>query len=136
MPKKKKPYSRIAITLPPEVLVSADHLARDMDRSRSWVVAEAIRRFAGGQAKTPGGATGSVVREPADRAYAAPAVAQARIHHLHAALALTPAERLKRAEELLRLARLVHPRPPRTQVIAFDTLEDFVTWKAARRVAP
>ena len=40
------PYARISITLPAEDLAAADRLAAQQDRSRSWIVAEAIRRYA------------------------------------------------------------------------------------------
>jgi hypothetical protein len=41
----KRPYARIAITLPPGDLRDADKLAKRLDRSRSWVIAEALRRY-------------------------------------------------------------------------------------------
>ena len=44
---KKPAFARISITLPARVLATADKLAKRLDRSRSWVVAEAIRRFGG-----------------------------------------------------------------------------------------
>lgn len=43
MPRQPGRYARIAITLPRELLVAADRRARELDRSRSWVIAEAIR---------------------------------------------------------------------------------------------
>ncbi len=43
---KNSPYARIAITLPHNDLAAADRLAAQHDRSRSWIVAEAIRRYA------------------------------------------------------------------------------------------
>jgi predicted transcriptional regulator len=46
----RKSYARIAITLPPEDLVAADRLAEELDRSRSWVIAEAVRQFVAAQA--------------------------------------------------------------------------------------
>src|SRR5436305_7584607 len=45
MPRKTR-YARIAITLPKEDLAAADRLARQQDRPRSWVIAEAVRRYA------------------------------------------------------------------------------------------
>jgi len=54
--------------------------------------------------------------------------------HLAADLKRSPAERLRRAEELVRVARQVRPRRRRhQQVIGFDTYEDFYEWKRARR---
>ncbi len=38
-------YARIAITLPPDDLAAADRLAALQDRSRSWIVAEALRQY-------------------------------------------------------------------------------------------
>lgn len=131
MSKRRPPFARIAITLPQETLKLADRLARDHDRSRSWVISEAVRQYAAG-AVHPAGR----VREPSPQLYTAAAeVADARLRHLQADLKLAPAERLRRAQELIRLARMVHPRPCRVQVIGFDSLEDFAEWKKARRAA-
>jgi hypothetical protein len=47
--KSEHPYARIAITLPPEDLAAADRLAAALDRSRSWVIAEALRQFVAAQ---------------------------------------------------------------------------------------
>ena len=121
---------RISITLPQEVLAAADREAKRLDRSRSWVVAEAVRRYV----KEHGAGSSEQVREVAEPAYAAAEVAEARRRHLLADLKLSPAERLRRAEELVRLARLVHPRRRRQQVIGFDSYEDFYEWKKARLV--
>jgi predicted transcriptional regulator len=115
--------ARISITVARDVLAAADGRARELDRSRSWVVAEALRRF---------------VREPQIE-YEAPVdaareVAEARRRHLLADLKLPPAERLRRAEELGRLARAAQRRARRHQVIGFDTYEDFYEWKKARLV--
>ena len=120
MPRRKKPrpYARIAITLPPDVLEAADRLAARLDRSRSWVVAEAVRRYE---------------TAPVDQAEV---IAAGRRELLRAALGLSPEERLLRAEELVELARLVHPRPPRAQIIGFDSEDDFAAWKASSRLRP
>jgi predicted transcriptional regulator len=115
--------ARVTITLPAELLAAADARARQLDRSRSWVVAEAVRRHLA----TP------VVREPGV-AYAAREVADARRLHLASDLRLSPSERLRRAEELGRLARTAQRRGRRQQVIAFDTYEDYCEWNKARRV--
>ena len=42
----REPYARIAITLPQADLATADRLAAVQDRSRSWIIAEALRRYA------------------------------------------------------------------------------------------
>ncbi len=126
--------ARISVTLPRDVLAAADRRARELDRSRSWLVADALRRYlAGGQNAAPRG--GRVVGEPA-AAHAAVAyeLVDARRRHLAAELALPAAERLRRAEELGRLARQAQRRPRRQQVIGFDSYEDFYQWKKARLV--
>ncbi len=38
-------YARAAITIPPDDLAAADRLAAAQDRSRSWIVAEAVRQY-------------------------------------------------------------------------------------------
>jgi hypothetical protein len=124
MTTKRKPFARISITLPPDVLAEADALAAELDRSRSWVFAEAVRRFA----RLP-----ALVRELAPVDYAGGEVAAARTAHLRRDAERSPAERLRLAEELVELARLVHPRPRRAQILGFESVEDFAEWKKARR---
>lgn len=109
---RKRPYARISITLPREVLAAADSHARTLDRPRSWVVAEAIRSYL-----PPGAAE----------------VMAARRRHLLTDLRLTPEERLRRAVALLRLAP-GGGRGRRAQIIGFDSPEDFIAWKKARRL--
>jgi hypothetical protein len=118
---RESPYARISITLPRDVLAAADRRARQLDRSRSWVIAEAIRSYRG-EPPSP-----TVTPPEAEE------VAAARRRHLLADLQRTPEERLRRAAELLHLA----PRSgsqPRAQVIGFDSYGDFDAWKKARRV--
>jgi hypothetical protein len=118
---------RISITLPKDVLEAADKRARALDRSRSWLVVEAVRAYLAAPAN-------SRVREPDAPAYGVQEVADARRQHLLADLKRSPAERLRRAEELSRLARQVRPRRGRReQVIGFDSYEDFYEWKKAHR---
>ena len=120
------------MTIPPDVLRTADQLARKWDRSRSWVIAEAVRRM--GTAADPAVGLPALVAEPAAEPYLAAAAEAARTRHLRHALALSPSERLHQAEGLTDLARKARPpRPPRRQIIGFDTLEDFGKWKKARR---
>jgi predicted transcriptional regulator len=109
---------RVTVTLPRDLLARADARARQLDRSRSWVVAEALRAYL----------ASPVVREPAV-AYAAREVAEAKRLHLAADLRLSPEERLRRAEELGRLARTAQRRRPRQQIIGFDSYEDYYEWQ-------
>ena len=118
-------FTRVSITLPRDVLAAADRRARTLDRSRSWLIVEALRAYLA----TPAGSPSARVRE----SDAVQEVADARRQHLAADLKRSPAERLQRAEQLARLARQVRPRGGRRQqVIGFDSYEDFYEWKKAR----
>jgi len=114
--------ARVSITLPEEVLKAADRRAEELDRPRSWVVAQALRSFV------------SAVREPASPAYATDDVADARRRHITADLRLSAEERLRRAEELAHLGKLAGQRRAggRRQIIGFDTYEDYYRWKQTR----
>ena len=116
--------TRISITLPPELAKAIDAKARELDRSRSWVIAEAARRFVEAPA--------AAVHENSP-AIATSEVAAARRRHLYTEAKLTPEERVRRAEDLVRIARQVRQRKPRRQVIGFDSYEDFYEWKRADR---
>lgn len=124
MPRKPKPFARIAVTLPPDILALANQLARRLDRSRSWVVAEGVRRFAaesGSQPVPPG------VREQRIVPYAA-GLGALRQHQLEVDLTLTPAERVRAAEESLRITRILYPRVGQ-QLLMFSSPEDYLRWK-------
>jgi len=120
-------YARIAITLPQDVLVELDRRAKQLDRSRSRVIVDAVRAYLGAPA---------AVREPVPT-YGTDAVGSARRAQLERDLARTPAERLAAAEQLARLARTAQPRTragkPRQQIIGFDSYEDFYEWKKHNR---
>ncbi len=118
---RKRPYARISISLPWEVLAAADSRAKELDRPRSWVIAEAIRSYR------------SAPPSPAAAPAGAAEVGAARRQHLLADLRLAPEERLRRAAALLRLAPGSGTRR-RAQIIGFDSYEDFAAWKKARRL--
>jgi hypothetical protein len=118
-------FARIAITLPKEVLAATDRRAKELDRSRSRVVVDALRAYL---------ATPAVVREPAQPAYGSDAYGVARLEQLERDLAKSPAERLHAAEQAARLAASVRRGPSpgrRHQIIGFDSYEDFYEWKKA-----
>lgn len=118
--------SRISITIPRDVLAHADARARAIDRSRSRVVVEALRAYLARPV--------SAEREHETPVYGAAEVAEARSRHLATDLERSPAERLRRAEELARLATSRRPRRARRQqVIGFDSYEEFYEWKKASR---
>src|ERR1044071_1211387 len=84
-------FARISITLPRELLVAADRRARELDRPRSWIVAEALRGYLSGAPAQP-----PAVREPASvPSGAAPGLGPSRLAQLEAALALTPEQRVR-----------------------------------------
>ncbi|MDP3773654.1 MAG: hypothetical protein Q8Q85_05240 [Gemmatimonadales bacterium] len=131
--------ARVTVTVPARLLKEADRRASALQRSRSWVVAEALRGFLAGAVRDDAGRGArapALVREDAPAPYAAPAadVERARLRHLEAELALTPAARLERAEELGRLARSRQRRGRRHQVIGFESWDDYDLWKTAQRI--
>lgn len=128
--------ARISITIPDDLVAAADQRAAELERSRSWLLVEALRsylRTTGARAvhestRSPYGSTSVEATE------LAPQIAAAWRRRLQAELQLSPAARLERAEELFRLAEEVHPRRPRTQIIGFDSYEDFYAWKTSRLI--
>src|SRR5258705_13021093 len=116
---------RISITLPKDVLDAAEKRAGALDRSRSWLIVEAVGAYLAAQSR---------VRETEAPAYAVQEVADARRRHLLTDLKRSPAERLRRAEELAPLARQARPqRGRRKQGLGVDSSEDFCEWKKADR---
>jgi hypothetical protein len=141
-------YRRVTVTIPTDVLRAADGLARRLDRSRSWVVADALRRYAGSQPPATAASSSGAVRErgvpygagvgfrgvidpPA--AYGADTrgagLGEQRLAQLEADLQLTPEQRVHEAEESVELAFRLHPRPRAGQVLAFERYEDFLEWR-------
>ena len=104
------PHARISITVPPELVEAADRLAGELDRSRSWVVAEAIRRYLERADPVDEGPTRlGVFGEAASIPYAAAGLGEQRLAQLHADLALTPEQRVREAEATTRLSELREP---------------------------
>jgi predicted transcriptional regulator len=124
---KKPPIARISITIPADALELADQLADKLDRSRSWVMSEAVRQMA----RT---SPHSTVREPVVNPYAGheAEMETARLRRLKADLTTTPEQRLRDAEELVRLGRMVRPSRSRSQIIGFDSYEDYDRWKTTQ----
>jgi hypothetical protein len=110
---KRSSYARIAITLPHNDLAAADRLASQQDRSRSWIVAEAIRRYA---AEMDAGAVASQL-------------GQSRTMQLRADAGLTPEQRLLEADELTTAG------PPPGAIVAprmFTSFDAFLAWQRER----
>lgn len=124
---KKKPYARIAITLPQDVLAAADRLAKELDRSRSWVIAEAVRRYA---ARSGAVSAPDRVREAQSAPYGpVSGLGESRLAQLRADLELTPEERVKAAEDTARTTDRPLRGGPAGRLILFDRYEDYLEWK-------
>lgn len=118
---RKLPFARIAVTLPPETLRAADELAAQLDRSRSWIVAEAIRQFAAAQQRAVAPATDAARR-----------VGPLRMEQLRRDAALSPESRVLESEESDALVAFggasAQPVSPRV----FPSYDDFVAWRRGR----
>lgn len=111
------PYARIAITLPPETLRAADELAARSDRSRSWIIAEAIRQYASRLGVT------SAADDPAA------AIGASRLEQLRRDAALSPAARVYESESISAIGQAPdRPTEPRT----FGSYHAFQEWLAQR----
>ena len=115
-------FARISITLPRELLVAADRRARQLDRPRSWIVADALRGYLRGAPARP-----RAVQEPTNAPYsAAPGLGPHRLAQLEADLALTPEQRVREAEKTARAT----PRRASSghRLLLFDRYEDYLEW--------
>ena len=119
--------SRISATIPEDVLAAADRKAEELDRSRSWVIAEALRQYV-----AAGGAR--AVREPA--VTYRPGLGSSRQAQLEADLALTPEERVRAAEQVLALDAARGRARQQDRLITFDTYDDYLAWDKQDRIRP
>ncbi|MBI1722959.1 MAG: ribbon-helix-helix protein, CopG family [Gemmatimonadetes bacterium] len=125
--------ARISITVPKGLVAAADRQARELGRSRSWVVAEALRAYLSGAAGA------ARAREPALVPYATlpkPGLGEQRLGQLEADLRLSPEERVLAAEDTARAVPGARTRPRYRQVLQFDRFEDFLAWKRHADLAP
>jgi hypothetical protein len=113
---------RVTCTVPAEVLRSADRLAARLDRSRSWVVTEAVRRLVAAPEASPAPAREAPPR--LQRAFRA--AEQAR---LTSDLAMTPAERVRISETIARTTPVGGRSAQRNRVLQFETYESYLDWK-------
>ena len=103
------------MTIPADALRRADRLARAWDRSRSWVLAEGIRRL----------------EAPTEDRAGAPQLDEARLdesrrRQLKDDLRLSPTDRVLAAE---RTAREVPRRAFGRLFVSFNRPEDYLEWK-------
>lgn len=124
--------SRITITIPGPLVEEADRRAAEVDRSRSWVLVEALRSYlAGPEVERPAGhgpTPATAVREPSSP-YIVPGLGPGRLAQLRADLSLEPAERVRVAEETARSGPASTREPDMDQVISFHSIEDFHRWE-------
>lgn len=118
------PYARVSVTVPKAVLVAADRRARLLDRSRSWVVAEALAAYVAQAAERE---PAKRVREQAAGYQASQGLGEQRRTQLESDLALTPEQRVIEAERTAQAAPA--PAGRWTGVLTFDRFEDYLTWK-------
>lgn len=114
-------FARISITLPPETLRAADELAARHDRSRSWIVAEAIRQYAAAQRGAPSADDDASTR-----------LGRSRQEQLRRDVALSPEARVLESEGIVTVdgepGAPGEPVPPRS----FPSYDDFIAWRRER----
>lgn len=110
---------RITVTIPEDVLDRADELAAKQRRSRSWVISEAVRTFSTAESASSRKSPARLTAGLGDQ----------RIQQLEADLRLTPAQRVREAEELFETALKARPQPRYEQVLMFERFEDYLAWK-------
>lgn len=115
--------ARVTITIPEDLLEAADRMAADLDRSRSRLIVDALRRYVSQAEGRP-----TLVREPPTTYVGV--LGPARQAQLEADLALTPEERVLRAQQTAAVGDIRRRRTPlRRRVVAFDRTEDFFAWE-------
>lgn len=127
---KPKPYARVAITLPEKDLHAADRLAARHDRSRSWIIAEALRRYVAVDETE----NAQELRANVAWVAATPArdgIGESRRAQLRRDLTLTPEQRVREAEETLQLTDRGSPAPAHS-IRAFDHYDEFLDYQRRR----
>jgi hypothetical protein len=127
MPRKTS-LARTSITIPADLLRMADRLARQLDRSRSWVLGEAVRRWATTHTGAP---LAQAVRETVQVPYAStpPALGEHRLAQLRSDMAMSLDQRVHAAEEANRLDRALRPPCPGLRITLFDHYQEYLDWK-------
>jgi hypothetical protein len=109
--------SRITISIPADLVAAADAKAKSLERSRSWILVEALRRYLRGPA---------VVSEPGATYRAG--LGPYRQNQLEADLSLSPEQRVKEAQRTA-LATPYRGRRGRDQFLTFDRYEAYLEWQ-------
>ena len=128
--------TRISITLPPKLVEAADQHAAQQDRSRSWVIAEALEAYL--RQVDRAGEPASIVGlgERATVPYVARGLGEQRLAQLEADLALTPEQRVREAEATARLNELRDTEPKRDRILMFARYEDYLAWDRWEELTP
>lgn len=129
--------TRISITIPQSLVRETAQRAKSLDRSRSWVVVDALRRYLAEPEARGGGA--SRLTEPSEDPFAvgrSPGLGPSRRAQLAADLQLTPEARVKEAEHTARVAELRRPRGRVDRVLTFDRYQDYLVWDRWENVRP
>jgi len=137
-------FRRVTVTVPTAVLRAADRLAARLDRSRSWVVAEALRRLAAqpepaaaARRVSETASSPKALREAPPPSYEVQsAFRTAEAARLEGDLAMTPEQRVHVAEELARISPSDRPRPRFRRVLQFDSYADYLDWKRYASLEP
>ena len=123
--------ARISITIPKSLLEAADRKAKELDRSRSWVISDALRNtLAEPPAESVAGKPVDRAREPV-RVYPPRSIeglGPYRLNQLQADLDLTPTERVREAEKAGRIGSLREGKSHGNRIITFDRFEDYLDW--------
>jgi hypothetical protein len=119
--------ARISITIPQQLVAKLDHLAPTLDRSRSWLVADAVRQYLARHKNDAG--TDRTVREVTRDPYPKYGPGEYRIAQLEADLRLTPEERVREAEATASLAGAGRRDGDWQGVLVFESYEDYLAWQ-------
>ncbi len=119
---------RITITIPESLLQATDERAEALDRSRSWVVVDALRRCLAEARIEPEQGERTYDTEP-PVTFVAAGLGPYRLAQLEADLALPLERRVREAELAARVTEL-RTTPLRSQrVLTFDRYEDYLEWE-------
>ena len=125
--------ARISITIPQQLVAEVDRLAPKLDRSRSWLIAEAVRQYLAKWQDE--GAAQTAAREVTRDSYRGHGPGDYRIAQLEADLRLTPEERVREAEATASLAGAGHRDWDWQGVLVFESYEDYMVWERSADLA-
>lgn len=118
--------TRVSITIPKSLVRAADKRAKELERSRSWLLVEALRRYLA--APSPELTRAEELHEPSPPAYT-PGLGPYRLDQLEADLRLSAEERVKEAEKTVRVVELRAPKWRRNRILTFERYEDYLDWQ-------